>query len=81
MLRGSAARVAPADDRGPAGEELGGRGDREPVRLLRQGDGAGERATPPEEPPELSDTLHRARAGGREATPVGREAATPATGA
>lgn len=79
MLRGSAARVAPADDRGPAGKELGGRGDREPVRL--RGDGADERARPSEEPPEHSDTLHRARAGGREATPVGREAATPATGA
>lgn len=87
MLGGSAARVPPAEDRGPAGEELDGRGEGRRLRLRGQGDGGGggggggHRARPPEELPVHCNTFDRARAGRREATPVGREAATPATGA
>lgn len=73
LLRVTAARVAPAEDRRPAGEELDGAGDGGRLQLRgRQRDRA------PEEPPVHRDTLHRARAARREATPVGREAATGA---
>lgn len=86
VLRGSAAGVAPAEDRGPAGEGLDGRGcGRGRRRWLQQlrgqrlGGGGGGRERPPAELPVHCPAPHRARAVRRAAASVGREAA--ATGA
>lgn len=80
MHRGSAARVAAAEDRGPAGEELDGRGHGGRPRLRGLGggggDGHGGREGPLEGLPVHGGAPHRARAVRREATPVGREGAT-----
>lgn len=43
VLRDSGARVAPAEDRGPAGEQLVGRGDGRRLQLRGQGVGGGDR--------------------------------------
>lgn len=80
MLRVPAARVAPAEDRRPAGEKLDGRADGQRLHLWDEG-ADDERASPLEERPVHGNTLHRARAGRREATLLGREARRPATGA
>lgn len=81
MLGGSAARVSPAEDRRPAGEKLDGQGDGQRLQLRGRRDGGGDRDRPLEELPVHCNTFDRARAGRREATPVGRETTTPATGA
>lgn len=83
VLSGSGARIALAEDRGPAGEELAGGGGGEGQRLQLQGQGVG-KGDSSRSLGELlvhRDTPHRARAVCREETPVGREAATAATGA
>lgn len=81
MLRGSTARVAPTKDRGSAGEKLGDRAGGRRLQLRGQRDGGGKRTGSPEGGlPVRCAALHRARAVRREATPVGREAASPATG-
>lgn len=68
--------MAAAECRGPAGEELDGRGPRGRRQRRRR-----ERATPLEGLLAPRGASHRARAVGREATPVGRlKAARPATG-
>lgn len=87
LLRGSAARVAPAEDRGPAGEGLDGRGEgrrrrRRRLQQLRgQRLGSGrERPPATAQPPVHCPAPHCARAVRRAAASVEREAAD-ATGA
>lgn len=68
LLRGSDARVASAENRGPTGEKLDWRADGQRLHLRDKGSDGGDPATPFEELPVHRNTLHRARLGPRKAT-------------
>lgn len=82
LLRGSAAGGAAEEDRRPAGGEQEARGGA--GRAAERRAGSPEEEAPedsPEQRPTRGRAPRRAGAGGREATPVGREAEAEATGA